>query len=531
MAIPVIDTRTSEQSWLTGRPQEWQAYATNTPTSWSATGLPSGVSISASTGLVSGTPTTRGVALASIIATNGSGDSQALLVPFSVRGSAGLSQDSADQLALIMDFDLTTNEISIPGIDPPAAIDVEELAAETATTRIKREMMRVKSGEIYPILVGFKRNGVLQDIDVNALELSARENEPEQSYEITKDSSAVTKVGSGEDTRFRTSLSIPDDLLESVFSNFEDDNGTQAGLLAEISASIIAVAYNWTTEEKTASFTGFRSSGSATDTEVDTFSFTGLPQATTGPATYTAMCQVDFTTASGENNTQDLALPVDFTVNWNGSSFDVSDVPADPSVTGTEVDSGSHWIAKLEATSITGTATGVDIELTTSSPAPSGYDWYAAFSPFGGVSNGVIGSDGAGNSGNGLDLDFEVSNTSDAFSGQGLCTIEVGDTATEIKNKFNAENNAAGYTADPVKSVIMDSARGRVILLLDSPRTLNAIKETNSGDEFSFAAYSGLSGNATGDHKVELSGDPQDDEVTRSSDTFILTAERSITRD
>jgi len=524
---PTIDTRTSEQSWLTGRPQEWQPSATNSPTSWSATGLPSGVSINTSTGLVSGTPTTRGVALASIIAANAHGDSDALLVPFSVRGSAGISQDPADQLALIIDFDLTTNEISIPGIDPPAAIDVEQLATETATTRIKREMMRVKSGEVFPILVGFKRNGVLQDISVNTLELAARENEPEQPYEITQDSTAVTKVGSGEDTRFRTSLSIPEDLLESVFSNFEDDNGTQAGLLAEITASIVSAAFDWTTEEKTASFTGF----SAGDTEVDTFSFTGLPQATTGPATYTAMCQVDFTAASGENNTQDLAVPVDFTVNWNGSSFDVSDVPADPSVTGTEVDAGSHWIATLEATSITGTATGVDIEVTTSAAGMSGYDWYVAFSPFGGVSNGVIGSDGSGNSGDGFDLDFEVSNTSDVFSGQGLCTIEVGDTATDIKDKFNAENNAAGYTADPVQAVIMDSVRNRVILLLDSPRTLNAINETNSGDEFSFAAYSGLSGNAAGDHKVELSGDPQDDEVTRSSDTFILTAERSITRD
>ena len=250
MAIPVIDTRTSEQSWLTGRPQEWQPYATNNPTSWSATGLPSGVSISSSTGLISGTPTSRGVAIASIVATNGSGDSVPLLVPFSVRGGAGLSQDPADQLALLMDFDLTTNEVTIPGIDPPAAIGVEELAEETATTRIKRELMRVKSGEYFPILVGFTRNGVLQDINANRIELSARENEPEDSYEITKSATDVTKVGSGEDTRFRTSLFIPETLLESVFSNFEDDNGTQAGLLAEVSAAISTTAFDWTTEQK-----------------------------------------------------------------------------------------------------------------------------------------------------------------------------------------------------------------------------------------------------------------------------------------
>ena len=527
MPIPVIDTRTSEQAWLTGRPQEWQPYATESPTSWSATGLPSGVSINTSTGLVSGTPTSRGVAIASIVATNAHGDSAPLLVPFSVRGAAGLSQDSLDQLSLLIDFDLTTGEITIPGIDPPAAIGVEELAQETATTRIKRELMRVKSGEEFPILVGFKRDGVLQDIDVTRIELSARENEPEESYEITEDSSAVTKVGSGEDTRFRTSLRISEELLEGVFSNFEDDNGTQAGLLAEISAAVVSSAFDWTTEEKTESFVGFGHG----DTEVDTFVFTGLPQATTGPATYTAMCQVDFTMASARDNTQDLAIPIDFTVEWNGSSFDVSDVPANTSVVGAEDDEGSHWIATLEATSITGTASGVDIELTTSA---TGFPnvWIAAFDVFAGVNNDVIGDDGGGYSGNGANHDFEVDNLSDTNSGQALCEIEPGDTATDIKNKFNAEHNAAGFTpTDPVQSVVMDNARNRVILVLPASRPWNRIRDIPTGDEFDTIAYGALDNDATADHKVELSGDPADDQVLRSSDTFVLTAERSINRD
>lgn len=530
MAVaPTIDSRTSEQAWLTGRPQEWQPYATESPTSWSATGLPSGVSIDTSTGLVSGTPTSRGVAIASIVATNAHGDSAPLLVPFSVRGGAGLSQDPLDQLAMLMDFDLTTNEVTIPGIDPPAAIGVEELAQETVTTRIKRELMRVKSGEFFPILVGFTRNGVLQDINANRIELSARENEPEESYEITQDSSSVTKVGSGEDTRFRTNLYIPEELLEAVFSNFEDDNGTQAGLLAEISAAISATAFDWTTEEKSSSSFNINSaywSGSPDIT--NTISFTGLPEATTGPATYTAMCEVDF--ASADSNSQDLVLPIDFTVEWNGSSFDVSDVPASPSVTGTEVDAGSHWIATLEVTDVSGTATGVDVELTTSASISNSTSYVSELDfSYAGVSGGVISGDPASDTtgSGGSDLMWEV------YSGASSFTVEVscGATAADIKADFNAAAAAAGFTpADPVQSVIMDSTRNRVLLVLPTSNPWTQADEITEGGNSDPVLFTALD-TSSATHKVELSGDPQDDEVTRSSDTFVLTVERSINRD
>lgn len=526
MAIPVIDTRTSEQSWLTGRPQEWQPYATNTPTSWSATGLPSGVSIDSSTGLVSGTPTSRGVAIASIVATNGSGDSAPLLVPFSVRGGAGLSQDPADQLALLMDFDLTTNEVTIPGIDPPAPIDVEELATETATTRIKRELMRVKSGEYFPILVGFTRNGVLQDINANRIELSARENEPEDSYEITKSATDVTKVGSGEDTRFRTNLFIPETLLESVFSNFEDDNGTQAGLLAEVSAAISTTAFDWTTEQKSSAT--FNMKGSSSD-RTDTISFTGLPEATTGPTTYTAMCEVDF--VKTESSSQDLVLPVSFTVNWNGSSFDVTDVPSAPSVTGTEVDAGSHWIATLQVDSVTGTATGVDVQLTTSVTMSDANNFVSELDlsyigVSGGKVNGVDGVDTTGSAGS--DLMWEVYDSNgNSFTAEVFCE----DTGPDIKSRFNAAAAAAGFTPSaPVQSVIMDSYRNRVILVLPTSNPWNQADEIVEGGDSTPVVFSELDA-SNANHKVELSGDPVDDTVTRSSDTFVLTVERSINRD
>jgi hypothetical protein len=72
MAIPVISTTTSVLGYRKGQYFEYQMQATNTPTSWSASGLPSGMTIS-NAGLVSGAATAAGIYLIKIIATNATG--------------------------------------------------------------------------------------------------------------------------------------------------------------------------------------------------------------------------------------------------------------------------------------------------------------------------------------------------------------------------------------------------------------------------------------------------------------------------
>jgi hypothetical protein len=70
--VPVISSA-GTASGTVGQPFSYQITASNSPVSYSASGLPSGVTVNASTGLVSGTPTVAGTYNATVMATNSGG--------------------------------------------------------------------------------------------------------------------------------------------------------------------------------------------------------------------------------------------------------------------------------------------------------------------------------------------------------------------------------------------------------------------------------------------------------------------------
>lgn len=73
--IPVIAGPGTKTSYL-NTPVSFQVSALNSPTSFSATGLPTGLTISSTTGIISGTPTALGTFNSVLSATNGSGTGQ-----------------------------------------------------------------------------------------------------------------------------------------------------------------------------------------------------------------------------------------------------------------------------------------------------------------------------------------------------------------------------------------------------------------------------------------------------------------------
>jgi hypothetical protein len=112
MAIPVISTTTSVLGYRKGQYFEYQMQATNSPTSWSASGLPSGMTIS-NAGLVSGAATAAGVYLIKIIATNATGPSAPLEVAMGIEDT-----NFNDGVGIEVNIDLRSGAVSVPGITP-----------------------------------------------------------------------------------------------------------------------------------------------------------------------------------------------------------------------------------------------------------------------------------------------------------------------------------------------------------------------------------------------------------------------------
>lgn len=75
---PVVISGTSANA-IVGRPFSYTISAISSPTSFNATGLPPGLSVNKTTGVISGTPTTVGTSVITLTATNGIGSGQATL--------------------------------------------------------------------------------------------------------------------------------------------------------------------------------------------------------------------------------------------------------------------------------------------------------------------------------------------------------------------------------------------------------------------------------------------------------------------
>jgi hypothetical protein len=83
-AAPVITSRLTATG-NTGKSFTYQITATNAPTTYSAAGLPAGLILNSSSGLITGTPLTSGTTNITIAATNGFGTGSAILV-ITIRG-------------------------------------------------------------------------------------------------------------------------------------------------------------------------------------------------------------------------------------------------------------------------------------------------------------------------------------------------------------------------------------------------------------------------------------------------------------
>ena len=210
MPAPILSQITSIHSIPIGSAWYFQpalASASSGASSWTATGLPPGLSINTSTGLISGVPSAEGVYDVRLRAVNASGGSPWLVFPMGVRATG---QESGT--AKRVNINLQTGSVYSPD---------------------NNVMFQVKSGDLMPVAVGFEDEGKLLDIPMLSL-INFAIKETDDEPVIPLNDGLFRKIGAGVYTRYVTFLDLRSQALRNALSNWEHPKGTNFVGLAEI---------------------------------------------------------------------------------------------------------------------------------------------------------------------------------------------------------------------------------------------------------------------------------------------------------
>jgi hypothetical protein len=213
MAIPIISNTTSVLGYRKGQYFEYQMQATNSPTSWSANGLPSGMSID-NTGLVSGAATAAGVYLVKVIATNGDGPSAPLEVAMGIEDT-----NFNDGLGIEVNIDLRSGAVSVPGITP-------------SSSQASQAVMFLKYGDKVFLDVGFLKGEQLQTMAMASIIMNIREFEGETV--LVQSNGGIEIIGTSDRPRYRILVDLDSPDLVNALGNYQGDYQTTFDAIAEI---------------------------------------------------------------------------------------------------------------------------------------------------------------------------------------------------------------------------------------------------------------------------------------------------------
>ncbi len=194
-----------------------QLAATGIPTSWNATGLPTGMTIN-STGLIAGTPLAAGKYSAGIVAANGVGTSAPFVVLFNVVEPVlpKVLPDSGIDLF----FDVQSRELTL---NAPKAERVLQ-AGESLVDSPRVPKLIIKNGETLRINLRFLKGGQVIDPDATAIRLgvASRAGSP-----LLLDCSTFTKEGTGSMTRHLMFVAVSSDEFTSLLHTYFDDEAVE----------------------------------------------------------------------------------------------------------------------------------------------------------------------------------------------------------------------------------------------------------------------------------------------------------------
>jgi hypothetical protein len=213
MAIPVISNTTSVLGYRKGQYFEYQMQATNSPTSWTADGLPSGMSINSS-GLVSGAAISAGVYLVKVIASNATGPSTPLEVAMGIEDT-----NFNDGIGIEVNIDLRSGAVSVPGITP-------------SSSQASQAVMFLKYGDKVFLDIGFLKGEELQTMAMASIVMNIREFDGETV--LVQSNGGLEIIGTSDRPRYRILLDLDTPDLLNALANYQADYQTTFDAIAEI---------------------------------------------------------------------------------------------------------------------------------------------------------------------------------------------------------------------------------------------------------------------------------------------------------
>jgi hypothetical protein len=213
---------TFSTSATTSRPFNIQVNATNNPTSFTAVGLPDGLSISAA-GIVSGVPTTAGVYAVTLTASNAVGTSPPKYLRIDVAEVAVPAFLSNGGIDLFVD--LQTRKLSLSPPKPETTL----AAGSQVVNKVETNEMIVKSGENLLINVRFTKGTTTVDPDPGTMRFGVA---TKLGAPLIMESNTFTKFGSGSSAYFKmTASSVAAEFGSLINDYYDEDSVEQVGTL------------------------------------------------------------------------------------------------------------------------------------------------------------------------------------------------------------------------------------------------------------------------------------------------------------
>ena len=212
MAIPVISNTTSVLGFRRNQDFAYQPYATNTPASWAATGLPAVVTINVTTGLISGAATVPGVYVVSLTATNGDGTSAPQQIAIGIEDGP-----LNDGIGIELNVDVRTGYVAASGQSQPDP---------------DKAILFAKRGDTLFLDVGFWRGDVLQDLPIAEIKFQMREFDGETV--LVTSNGLIEDIGTSDAPRYRIAVDFSGTELDGVLGGYEGDLRTGFLAIAEL---------------------------------------------------------------------------------------------------------------------------------------------------------------------------------------------------------------------------------------------------------------------------------------------------------